>query len=147
MGTSPKSVDWSKPQAVNRGRQASSTSVIGTLLPLEKDIPAPYWKKDHPMAEIVLYWGSCGLNPKIEVKPKNGIDASMAMWHLKTLLRSSEPKYSHKVAGAAFLMDQWISAITNWKNEKAIDEMRKKFTGVTIHVTTTEDPKKHGNPH
>jgi hypothetical protein len=146
-------VDWSKPQEIDRISQAFPASVIGKLLPLEKDIPAPYWENNHPMAEVVSHWFYFGLNPKAELELKAGVDGHVMMQHLTTCLRSFEPKHQHKIAGVAFLLDQWISSITNWKNEKAVDEMRQKYVLGRLPANNPNSPDHkpvpitHGNTH
>ena len=48
----------------------------------------------------------------IKTLPKDGVDSDAAMAHIRYVLGSWEPKHEHKVAGVAFLLNDWFEIVT-----------------------------------
>lgn len=52
-------------------------------------------------------WFFCGLK-SLELMPKEGIDKSKALRHIRTIMGSFEPKHEHKEAAVALLLEEWF---------------------------------------
>ena len=80
---------------------------ISELMLAYKDLPAEYRDERTPSCDFISHWFFRGLkNP--EFVPKDGVDPNKALTHISAILRSWEPKHEHKVAGCAFLLDEWF---------------------------------------
>jgi hypothetical protein len=90
---------------------------IKKLMPLYADIPAEF-KRHHGTKwnRLTSDWFFCGVK-NLDLKPRDGVETSKALRHIKAILSSFEPKHEHKEAGVAFLLDQWFSDGT-WERAK-----------------------------
>lgn len=77
------------------------------LLPQMDDIPEEFRKRSSKWNELIGQWFFKGLK-KLEVNPREGVDRSKALAHVKACLSSFEPKHEHKVVGCAYLMSQFF---------------------------------------
>lgn len=93
---------------------------VGPLMPAWDDIPDEFkhhrFMGDHWTA-IVGQWFFRGLSEKTQFVPKPGIDAKVALAHLRTIMGSYEPKHEHKEAAVAYLMSLWFKKVKHWKVE------------------------------
>lgn len=76
-------------------------------LPAWDRIPKEYQDQNHPRCNTVEVWFGMGLKMN-KIVPKKGIDQIKAFRHLKAIMGSYEPKHEHKIAGVAYLIDQWF---------------------------------------
>jgi hypothetical protein len=81
------------------------------LLPKYNDIPDEF--KDHynKWAKIVSDWFFGGLK-NAKFTPKEGIDKSDALRHIKAIMTSWDPKHEHKEAGCAYLLSEFFEDVT-----------------------------------
>jgi len=76
-------------------------------LPAWDDIPEDYRAERNPRCHFVQEWFMLGLkNPNIV--PKEGVDKEKALRHIHAIMGSYGPKHEHKIAGVAYLIDQWF---------------------------------------
>jgi hypothetical protein len=76
--------------------------------------PTVFRTADRRFVELVETWfyqGVKGLNEKI--LPKEGIDATKAIRHLKSVMGTWDTKHEDKMRGVAFLMQTWFE----WKEK------------------------------
>ena len=96
---------WSTPTPVDDVTLAFPANIVATLMPAMRDIP-----RDYPNADkwqtLTSHWFFQGL--KGTLVPKEGIDLTTAMRHIKAVLGSYEPKHEHKEAAVAYLMSRWF---------------------------------------
>jgi hypothetical protein len=97
-------VDWSKPTDLDDVHLAFPAQVMGTLLPLEGDIPTTPTLS--PWKNLAEQWFFHGLQGSFTVKPH--ISTRTAARHLRACLGSYEPKQEHKIDGVAYLMSLWF---------------------------------------
>jgi hypothetical protein len=108
-------MDWSKPQDVNDldiafgGRAAA-------LMPLMAEIPKCYnaFPPKRPSVKFAQAWFYKGID-KPKFTPRDGIDTTKALRHIKACLGSFELKHEHKMAGVAFLLDQFFEQVVTPK--------------------------------
>lgn len=105
-----KMKDWSKPTVLDRVDQAFGK--MSELLPAWNDIPEDFKSfmgtgeaKKWVQAVANIFYSGVRVT---EVKMKNGIDRTVVMRHLMSVLHSWEPKHEHKTAGVAYLMSLWF---------------------------------------
>lgn len=90
---------------------------IADLMPKYADIPAEFKHQTNRWNRVFNDWFFSGAS-NLKVTPKEGVDKTRAMAHIKAVMRSFEPKHEHKEAGVAFLLDQWFSDVSYDKGEK-----------------------------
>ena len=90
---------------------------VEALMPDRQDIPEEFsfqgvmngggtkWNK------IVSEWFFKGLPKDTEFKPKDGIDAAMAIRHIGAIMHSFIPKHQHKEEACAYLLSLWFEDI------------------------------------
>jgi hypothetical protein len=101
---------WNNPKPVTDLDLAFPSHVIGSYLPLEKDIPKEFWKCHNTfneMSESIFL----GTTANWGFQLNQGIDLEMFKRHIKTCLGSFEPKHEHKIAGVAYLLSLWCSEV------------------------------------
>lgn len=79
-------------------------------LPRKEDIPEAFWKDSHPAAracQMIFFKG--GKFSDYGFKPREGVSAGKATAAIGAALASFDPKHEHKIAGCAFLLDQWFT--------------------------------------
>jgi hypothetical protein len=92
---------------------------VSHLMPKREDIPADFrfMNSRNKWNQLVSDWFFVGVKD-LELKPKEGIDETRAMRHIKAVIGSFEPSHEHKEEACAFLMSQWFDDAT-WKKAKA----------------------------
>ena len=70
----------------------------------------------------------------IKLTPKEGVDEEKAMKHIISISTSDKIKHEHKVAGCAFLFNEWFSGFI-WKDHKCPDCYR---TGEYVDIAFTD---------
>lgn len=80
---------------------------VTRLLPPWEELPEDYQRDRAPTCKVVDQWFSCGLG-NLNAVPKEGIDTTHALRHLKCIMGSYQPKHEHKTAGVAYLIDLWF---------------------------------------
>jgi hypothetical protein len=79
---------------------------INGLMPAMDSIPKEFhrgaWSN-----KLFSDWFYAGLK-SLELTPKEGIDKTKAMRHIRAIMGSFEPKHEHKEAAVAYLLDQWF---------------------------------------
>ena len=86
---------------------------IKKLLPKWEEIPEEFKNMNNSTKwnKVVSDWFFCGLK-NAEWIPKDGIDSSKALAHVRAILVSFEPKHEHKEAGCAYLLNEWFEGVT-----------------------------------
>lgn len=84
---------------------------MSKLLPAWKDIPDEFKRHyGNKFVSIIENWFFSGLGANYgKLMPKEGIDKSEALAHIKAVLGSFEPKHEHKTAGCAYLLSQFFT--------------------------------------
>lgn len=128
---------YAKPTEVDYVTFAFPTQVIGDYLPLVEEIPKEFdmYKPDPVVAK---HWVDLangiffGAFRELWYSEREGIDLHLAQRHISVVLRSFQPKHEHKVAGVAYLMSLWFSAVATsdgkevkvWRSE-GVEVMRR----------------------
>lgn len=77
------------------------------LMPKYEDIP-----KDYPdrakWERLFNDWFFGGLK-KLALTPREGVDETKALVHIRCVMGSYEPAHEHKTAAVAWLLSQWFS--------------------------------------
>jgi hypothetical protein len=84
---------------------------VSHLMPAWSDIPEDYKNGRKPSCDIFSRWFFSGLPKGTQFIPREGVDVTKALAHLKCILGSFEPKHEHKEASVAFLLDEWFSEV------------------------------------
>lgn len=105
---------FSKPSPVTALDLAFPANVMH-LMPEWADIPQECKQWSYPFAKIASMWFFEGLPKGFSMKPRDRIDPTQAMRHLRCILGSFEPKHEHKIAAVAYLMSLWFEAPTEAK--------------------------------
>ena len=84
------------------------------LLPPMASIPEDFIKGRTEWNTIFSQWFFSGLGPNTKFNVKDGIDGSVALNHLLSVMRSFDPKHEHKEAGCAYLMSIWFDSVENY---------------------------------
>ncbi len=110
-----KSTDFYPIFDVDAVEEVFGAKDIYKMMPKYEDIPQEYKMNFHnPAFEFICGWFYTGLkNP--EFVPKEGVDPEKALKHIATIMVSYAPKHEHKMAGCAWLLDQWF---ISYKNKK-----------------------------
>ena len=77
------------------------------LMPRMSDIPKEFHDGKTPWNKLVGQWFFLGLS-KLELVPREGVDANKALRHIRAIMGSFEPKHEHKEAACAYLLSQWF---------------------------------------
>ena len=80
---------------------------VSRLMPAWEDIPEEFKYGKGKWSKIASDWFFNGLK-KLPFKPKEGVNQSNALRHLKTVLGSFDPEHGHKIAAVAYLLSQWF---------------------------------------
>jgi hypothetical protein len=80
------------------------TNVDG-MIPPHREIPE-YPRRQH-FEDLAQTWFFSGLK-NLKSKPRQGVNETQALAHISYVLRSWEPKHEHKIAGVAFLINEWF---------------------------------------
>jgi hypothetical protein len=102
--------EWAQPKPVDRITMAFPAGIVGTYLPPYDAIPGDFQRERgdaQPWTDLVNRWFGAGLKGD-EFTPKEGIDRTVALQHLKTCMGSYDPKHEHKISGVAWLMSRWF---------------------------------------
>ncbi|WP_348269717.1 hypothetical protein P8936_16340 [Edaphobacter paludis] len=78
------------------------------IMPKMDDIPQEFQRRSTQWNKLVSAWFFCGLK-SLELTPKEGVDKSAALRHVKAIMASFEPKHEHKEAACAYLLSQWFT--------------------------------------
>ena len=83
------------------------------ILPAYSDIPQVYKNlySGNQWLRVVEDWMFRGIK-NVKWVPKPGVDGEQAVRAVTLCLGSFEPSYEHKVAGCAYLLDQWFEDVT-----------------------------------
>lgn len=103
-----------KPVAISDVELAFPAHVIGKLLPEWSAIPAEFREQQSPWCHIAANAFS-GVNSKVEIALRPGIDRNLATRHLRACMGSYEPKHEHKIAGVAYLLSLWFELVEEKK--------------------------------
>jgi len=97
-------------QTVDMATMMFPAEVIGKYLPEWGSIPDQFKKSSHPYQKIASSWFFMGVKD-IKFTPRDGVDLKKALMHIRACLGSFEPKHEHKIAGVAYLMDEFFSSV------------------------------------
>ena len=90
---------------------------VAHLMPAYADIPKEFKVDSTKWNQLVTDWFFSGLT-NLALTPKDGVDKTKALRHLKCILGSFEPKHEHKEAAVAYLLSEWFSDAT-WEKARA----------------------------
>jgi hypothetical protein len=97
---------WAEPQTID-DVTAAFPADVRPYLPEYGTVPNSFKQWGDPWAKVIERWFFKGIDPAgWEWKP--GIDKTKALRQLGVILRSYQPKHEHKIAGAAYLLSQWL---------------------------------------
>ncbi|MEX3623757.1 hypothetical protein [Viridibacillus arvi] len=82
---------------------------IDGLLPDMEKIPKEFFNENNKCHHIISKWFFYGLSLKTDVEPKDGINIADAINHISAILASYQPKHEHKIAGCAYLLNEFFS--------------------------------------
>lgn len=83
---------------------------VESLLPAYKDIPKEFDHWHHPLQRVASAWFFNGVNATSWVA-REGISKEAAIRHVQAVIGSFGLKHEHKMAGVAFLLDQFFSKV------------------------------------
>lgn len=79
------------------------------LLPAYQDVSKEYgYNSGKWSCRLVCDWFFSGLKSTEGLVPREGINKTKALAHIKSILASFEPKHEHKQAACAYLLDKWF---------------------------------------
>lgn len=99
-----------EPKEVSDPMLAFPANVCKEHLPAMSQIPEPFKENfGHPTVILVesLAYGKFR-GAQVSFKPREGLEGEPVWRHILACLRSFEPKHEHKIAGVAYLIDEWI---------------------------------------
>lgn len=102
-------MNWSLPQSVTDVDLAFGGQ-IEKLLPVESEIPEEFWNEESKwwrLASDIFY----NRELSCEIHEKEGIDPVLAVRHLRAIYVSYQIRFEHKIAGCAFLLNQFFEDI------------------------------------
>ena len=79
------------------------------FIPKMPDIPSYPKRKEYE--NLVENWFFNGLE-SFDGNPKKGVQTNQALLHISCVLRSFQPSHEHKIASAAFLLNEWFHSFT-----------------------------------
>lgn len=101
-----------EPKEVSDVMLAFPANVCKEHLPAMEQIPEVFkceghW--EHPTTSLVnnLAYGKFR-GAQVSFRPREGLEGEPVWRHILACLRSFEPKHEHKIAGVAYLIDEWI---------------------------------------
>lgn len=82
------------------------------FLPPYAEIPQEFkdWNGPNKWVRLVNDWFFRGVKLG-KLTPKKGIDAQLALRHVRYCMGSWEPKHEHKEAGCAYLLSLWFDDV------------------------------------
>jgi hypothetical protein len=85
---------------------------IGKMMPAYGDIPEEFknFNSSNKWLSLVKDMFFSGLK-SLELTPKDGVDVTLAKRHIRSIMVSYRPKHEHKIAGCAFLFNEWFSDV------------------------------------
>lgn len=102
------------PQELDALQVAFPTNAMELLPPWDaipddfKQWPGAGWTR------LVSDWFGLGLR-RLEITPRDGIDRTAAMRHVRAIMGSWDPQHEHKIAGCAYLLSLWFEADPIWE--------------------------------
>lgn len=103
---------WAAPQPVTDVQLAFPAGIVGTYLPLMKELPEAFrdYHGHNPWLAAAGQIFSVGIPTTTRIHLKEGVDGELALRHLRVCLGSYEPRHEHKIAGVGWLMSRWFDA-------------------------------------
>lgn len=93
-------------------------ATVKHLMPSMDSIPQEFHNGSTKWNNLVSAWFFKGLT-KLDMSPKDGIEKSDAMRHIKAIMGSFEPKHEHKEAACAYLLSKWFEDATWEVNQRS----------------------------
>jgi len=100
--------DFEYPSEISPVEAAFPTRVDHLVPSYEELRGTPYRNGDNWGNRLFSDWFYFGLKSADGLIPRQGVDKQKALVHIKTVMRSWDPKHEHKEAGCAFLFDKWF---------------------------------------
>ena len=104
--------DW-LPTAVSDLDLAFPASV-SHLMPEWSDIPQEFKGHGSKWNRFFSDMFFSGIS-SADLQPNEGIEADVALRHIRVISGSFEPKHEHKEAAVAYLMSQWFKDSSTWE--------------------------------
>jgi hypothetical protein len=81
-------------------------------MPPHKEIPEEFKNMNsrNKWNQLFSDWFYCGLK-SLELTPKEGVDKDKAIYFIRCIMGSWEPKHEHKEAACAFLLNEYFSNV------------------------------------
>jgi len=86
----------------------SFPGAVSHLMPEYDKIPLEFREGRHPMSAVSTQWFYAGLPRGTKFVPRDGVDGDSAVRHASAILHSIESNHAHKIAGVAFLLNEWF---------------------------------------
>lgn len=101
-----------QPKSVTGADMAFGPKNIADYLPNYATVPDDFKRfSGNKWVDLTSKWFFSGLPAGTKFLPKPGIDADLALAHIRTCLASWDPKHEHKTAGVAFLLSEWFEDV------------------------------------
>lgn len=83
-------------------------ATVRHLMPVYAEIREEYDRGNKWSNRLFSDWFYCGIKSTDGLVPREGIDKSKALRHIRAVMGSFEPKHEHKEAACAYLFDKWF---------------------------------------
>lgn len=92
---------------------------IKGIMPPRDSIPKDFWRSNSTWGNRLFNdWFYSGVK-SLTLNPKDGIDKTKALRHIKTVMGSFDPAHEDKEATCAYLFDLWFDGSTaKWERAK-----------------------------
>lgn len=77
------------------------------MMPPYAELRTANYPRKRELEALVSRWFFSGMK-NLKTKPREGVDVTKALAHLKCVLSSFEPSHEHKTAAVAFLINEWF---------------------------------------
>lgn len=106
--------DFSQPTEVDAVTMAFPAGVRH-LMPAQSEIPDEFHHGNNWGNRLFADWFYSGIKSLDGLVPRDGIDKTKALRHIKTVMGSFEPKHEHKESAVAYLFDKWFEPTSKWE--------------------------------
>jgi hypothetical protein len=88
---------------------------VRELMPLQADIPDEIHRGRTWGNRLFNDWFFTGIKSLDGLMPKEGIDKTAALRHIRAVMGSWEPKHEHKESAVAYLFGKWFEPTSKWE--------------------------------
>jgi hypothetical protein len=107
---------FAQPAEIDAVTLAFPASVLH-LMPDYQTLCDEFDKSESDKWSVRLFsdWFYFGIKGTEGLIPREGIDKTKALRHIKAVMGSFEPKHEHKEMGVAWLFDKWFEPTSKWE--------------------------------